>query len=167
MTGKQFSSFHLCWFLFSEPSGDDKQLDSETGIIAVHYASRYRPFEESFEVLPCGFTIFFQASESHTYFKSYTDSGLLALRWFTPPLTSRLHTGELSLWQAALKPPAGVTKRKKVCVCVCACVCTTPQNRADGRDRTKFDSPSKPWHFQISLHFVLFNLLAHPTPSAI
>lgn len=75
-------------FFFPEPSEDDKQLDPTTGIIAVHYASLYQPFEDSFEVSSCGFTVvFFFRPPNRTpilnrvfyFLPSSTDSGLLAL----------------------------------------------------------------------------------------
>lgn len=87
-----------------------------------------------------------------------------------PPLTSRLHTRNAASHRLHRKPPAGVTKKSTL-------LCETqrertgsswqqpdPQNRADGQDGSGFDSPSKPCHVQVSLHFVLFNLLACPTP---
>lgn len=107
------------------------------------------------------------------FLPSSTDSGLLALccslllsRLASTPGSSasdRLHRNHQLEWQ----------KKKKVCVCVrvtdrgSSWQQHDPQNRADGQDGTEFDSPSKPRHFQVSIHFVLFNLLAHPTPPAI
>lgn len=77
------------------------------------------------------------------------------------------------IWQAAPKTTSWSDKKS-------ALVCEThrertgsswqqhdPQNRADGQDGSEFDSPSKPCHIQVSLRFVLFNLLACPTPQTI
>lgn len=103
---KQFSSFHLRWIYFFLShrrminSWIQQQASSQFITLActnpLKKALKYRHV-----VLQC---FFFQASESHTYFKSGVlffavvhGLGPAGALLFTPPLTSRLHTGELSL----------------------------------------------------------------------
>lgn len=109
-------------------------------------------------------------NQMFSFYPLYTDSAgrcnaIRSSSHVSPPHQER------SIWQAAPKNHQLEWQKKSALVCETQRERTgsswqqyNPQNRADGQDGSEFDSPSKPCHVQVSLRFVLFNLLACPTP---